>query len=103
MLNITKQTQSPARSFHATKGPYRTAKLNLHRINQLQTVDDSPLVIQQSVFQVQLCIPSEWSDEKIIGFCTQEVPPGTEGGWKISSNRGQCENNKNKIHVVLGL
>jgi predicted house-cleaning NTP pyrophosphatase (Maf/HAM1 superfamily) len=35
------------------------------------------------VLSIQVCVPSEWTDEEIIAFAERKSPCGTAGGWQI--------------------
>ena len=68
-------------------------------------------IIRIGFFQMQLCVPKEFSDKEIIEFAERENPAGTQNGWNLvrdgdeilggDSARVQCLEIEDNIHVVV--
>ena len=68
-------------------------------------------IIRIGFFQMQLCVPKEFSDKEIIEFAERENPAGTQNGWILArdgdeilggdSARVQCVDIEDNIHVVV--
>lgn len=60
-------------------------------------------ILREGVFYVQVCIPTDWTDDEIRDFAEQEYPSGTQSGWLIKEDLGRvpCLESGYKIHVVL--
>jgi len=62
---------------------------------------------------MQVCVPSSWTDDQAIEFAETENPCGTENGWAIrkegseylngSPERAECldKNKCNFVHITL--
>lgn len=71
----------------------------------------SPKVIQIGALDMQVCVPTDWSDEQVIEFANRENPCGTTGGWFIrkkgskylqgAPERRQCEERAGYVHIML--
>jgi len=42
-----------------------------------------PEVTNCGVFDVQVCVPENWSDERVQRFANAHYPAGTRTGWKV--------------------
>lgn len=70
-----------------------------------------PLILKRGCFDVQVCVPAEWTDELVMAFANRENPSGTENGWRIrrqgdkamgsNPERNPCEKRKGFVHIVL--
>ena len=68
-------------------------------------------VTRMGVFGMQVCVPKDWTDERVTKFAETENPSGTTSGWQIRREgsellkgmpeRGQCEERENFVHIVL--
>jgi hypothetical protein len=69
-------------------------------------------VTRYGVLDMQVCCPSEWTDEQIVEFANSENPAGTQSGWCITkagdsvlqgaNERVSCIGGPdNSIHVML--
>lgn len=68
-------------------------------------------VTREGMFDMQVCVPKDWTDEQIAEFAEANYPSGTEGGWQIrregskllarSPERASCEDRQGFVHVVL--
>lgn len=68
-------------------------------------------VIKHGALSRQVCVPKEWSDERIERFTNAESLCGTEGGWKIRKEgsellkgdpeRVPCSNRPGFVHLML--
>ena len=63
------------------------------------------------VLDMQVCVPSAWSDEQVVTFADQENPCGTELGWLIrrqgsdflrgADERAKCDARAEHVHIML--
>lgn len=69
-----------------------------------------PAVIRMGMFDMQVCVPKDWSDAEVRAFAAQQVLCGTEQGWQIRTKekgdskyrtRVECANNPDFVHIVL--
>jgi hypothetical protein len=68
-------------------------------------------VTKYGVFDMQVCVPSDWNDEQALAFAQQEYPCGTTNGWLIrregskylngDAERVPCEKRKGHVHIML--
>ena len=62
-------------------------------------------IVRATLFSVQVCVPSTWTDDQITDFAEMENPCGTEHGWKIRKSgedeRVQCSQRPEFTHVLL--
>lgn len=59
----------------------------------------------------QVCVPSDWSDDRVRTFLETENPCGTESGWSIrrqgdphlngDDERVKCVSRLNHVHIML--
>lgn len=68
-------------------------------------------VTKKGLLDMQVCVPEDWSDEKVIDFAEQSYPSGTIGGWFIHREgseelggypeRNPCNQRKGFVHIML--
>lgn len=68
-------------------------------------------VTRGGIFDMQVCVPSDWTDEQVQHFAEQEYPCGTQAGWQIrregskylagDPERQPCEEREGCVHVML--
>lgn len=68
-------------------------------------------VTRRGGLDMQVCVPSEWTDEEIKAFAEAENPCGTEYGWHIrkegdpslagAPERAICTGRFGYVHVTL--
>ena len=71
----------------------------------------SATVTKQGIFDMQVCVPAEWTDEQVKTFADRENPCGTSHGWQIrregdkalvgAKERVQCASLSSHVHVML--
>ena len=69
-----------------------------------------PVVIRRGALDMQVCVPGDWSDDKVERFAERENPSGTNG-WHIrregdpglsgDPERVQCMSRKGFVHIML--
>jgi hypothetical protein len=70
-----------------------------------------PEAIRRGALDMQVCVPSEWTDDEIVAFANREYLCGTENGWFIRREgdkalagfpeRNPCTSRTNFVHVTL--
>ena len=71
-----------------------------------------PEVVNSRLFDMQVCIPKDWDDSKIIDFAELNNPSNIPkpNGWKIRKDnkllqgapiRINCDTKNNFVHVML--
>lgn len=70
-----------------------------------------PEVTYQGILDIQVCVPEDWTDERVLEFAEQENPCGTTAGWGIrkegskqlagAPERNPCEQRENYVHIML--
>lgn len=69
-----------------------------------------PEVTTKGVFDMQVCVPEEWTDEQILEFAEKKFPTGIKAKWFIRKleevldgdlERQPCDDNKNYVHIML--
>ena len=68
-------------------------------------------VTRHGIFDCQVCVPKDWTDEQVIDFADLENPSGLTYGWSIKKEgnktlggdpeRRQCKEYKNNVHIML--
>lgn len=68
-------------------------------------------ITHQGVFDLQVCVPEDWTDEEVETFVGAMVPCGTTTGWQIRKEghealqgdpeRMPCEDREDFVHIVL--
>lgn len=71
----------------------------------------SPEVTYRGVLDMQVCVPSHWTDEMVIEFANKHNECGTTNGWFVrkdgdkalagSPERVACASRPGFIHVML--
>ena len=73
---------------------------------------DGPVVTKPGfALDMQVCVPSDWTDEQVIAFAEREWPCGTTHGWQIrregdpylsgSPERNPCAERWGYVHIML--
>lgn len=72
---------------------------------------EQPQVLRMSIFDVQVCVPREWSDDQVRSFTELECPCGTSNGWFIrkqgdkalagANERVACAQREGFVHIML--
>lgn len=70
-----------------------------------------PQVTRVGALDMQVCVPSDWTDEDVKQFANRENPCGTQLGWQIrkqgsellagADERTPCADDENKVHIML--
>lgn len=81
-------------------------KIILESINM-----SNPEVVIVGVFDMQVCVPADWTDEQVVEFAEAHNPSGTENGWHIRKQndkllagydeRVKCSDDFQKVHIML--
>lgn len=68
-------------------------------------------VTNVSIFDMQVCVPADWTDEQVEEFANRENLAGTTNGWKMrpadspyqagAPVRVQCSQNADNVHIML--
>lgn len=64
-------------------------------------------VVREGLFQIQVCVPSNWNDEQVTRWTNETSLCGTTKGWTIdkdnpnSRERVQCEKFATHVHIIL--
>jgi len=68
-------------------------------------------VTRVGIFDMQVCVPAEWTDEQVERFANSMNPAGTDLGWTIrrSDNPAQygapervvCASDPTRVHIML--
>ncbi len=71
----------------------------------------SAKVTRHGILDMQVCIPTDWTDEQALTFAEKENPVGTEASWQIRKEGSQflkgapervtCEDRTGYIHIML--
>lgn len=69
------------------------------------------IVTKYGIFDMQVCVPSTWTDQQVTDFANQKNPSGTENGWQIKKEgheslkgdpeRNQCADASDRVHIML--
>lgn len=68
-----------------------------------------PEVTRMGVLDMQVCVPSDWTDEQVRAFAEERYPCGTANGWQIripgheilGSSRVPCSGREGFVHLML--
>jgi hypothetical protein len=70
-----------------------------------------PQVTRRGALDMQVCVPKDWSDERVKEFADRENPCGTQLGWTIrkqgdealagANERVACNGCDDFVHVIL--
>ena len=68
-------------------------------------------VTRRASLDMQVCVPTDWTDQQVIDFAERENPCGTEGGWSIrragdkslagDPERQPCRSRDGHVHIML--
>lgn len=68
-------------------------------------------VTRIGVFDMQVCVPADWSDEQVRQFAANQNPCGTTNGWFIrrrgdeglagADERVACAGRPGHVHIML--
>lgn len=77
----------------------------------IDIVEQVAVVTQNRVFDMQVCVPSSWSDEEVLHFANAANPCCTSEGWFIRKEgshylggdpeRVPCEERDGMVHIML--
>lgn len=72
---------------------------------------DDAEVTRMGIFDMQVCVPKEWTDLEVEIFAEYSYPCGTQAGWRIrkqgdkmlagDNERVQCESHSHRCHIML--
>ena len=72
---------------------------------------DDPEVTHYGALDMQVCVPSNWTDDEVVDFANRENPSGTANGWGIrkegdkalggAHERVECSTRKGFVHIML--
>ncbi len=70
-------------------------------------------VTHLGILDMQVCVPSTYTDEQVLEFAEKENPCGTTNGWQIrrqgskllagSDERVRCQTHQTNVHIMLGV
>lgn len=68
-------------------------------------------ITQRGAFDMQVCVPRDWTDEQVKAFADAENEAGTENGWQIRrqghellngfDERVPCAGRAGHVHIML--
>jgi hypothetical protein len=68
-------------------------------------------VTRASIFDMQVCVPEDWTDEQAEAFANRDNPAGTTRGWKLREAtdpaqagapiRVKCRARDGHVHIML--
>lgn len=68
-------------------------------------------LIKIGVFDLQVCVPTDWTDDQVVEFTKQRNPSGTDDGWSIRrqgckrlggcDERVPCKDLDGHVHLAL--
>lgn len=68
-------------------------------------------VTRTGLFDMQVCVPKEWTDEQVVNFANRANLCGTTNGWAIRKNgnkalngdpeRQACSERHEYVHIML--
>lgn len=72
----------------------------------------SGVILKKSVFSLGVCVPASWTDEQVERWANHAYPAVTSAGWQVrkegdrlvtpeSPERAQCEQEPDRVHLVL--
>ena len=72
---------------------------------------NKPAIIRHSLLSLQVCVPSEWTDQQIVEWVEGENPAGRNLGWQIvrkgreelggGLERHPCDDYAGNVHVLV--
>ena len=74
-------------------------------------IEFKPEVVKTGIFDMQVCVPSDWSDKQVLNFANGQNYCGTSNGWMIRKEgdkallgcpeRVQCDTREDFVHIML--
>lgn len=67
---------------------------------------NNPEILRKLAFDMQVCVPEQWTDDEVKVFADKGCPCGTTGGWTLRKGdtyRYPCDVKKGKVHLTLYL
>lgn len=71
----------------------------------------NPEVTRRGAFDMQVCVPADWTDEQVKEFADKEYESGTDNGWFIRKEgdkglsgdpeRAKCSSRHGFVHIML--
>jgi hypothetical protein len=68
-------------------------------------------VTQHTLLALQVCVPTDWTDEQVKTFAEAECPCGTSSGWLMRKTgdanlagypeRVACEDRDGHVHIMF--
>jgi hypothetical protein len=68
-------------------------------------------VTKRGFLDMQVCVPSDFTDDQVVAFAEQDNPCGTTNGWQIRrqgserlsgcDERVPCESREGHVHIML--
>lgn len=68
-------------------------------------------VLRRGAIDMQVCVPTQWADERVTTFADRENPSGTTNGWLIRRSgdralsgdpeRQSCAGRDGFVHIML--
>ena len=72
---------------------------------------DGPVITHVGIFDLQVCVPQDWTDDEAEGFANRENECGTTKGWTMrrngssalqgASERVTCEGRAGFVHIMM--
>ena len=72
---------------------------------------DEAVITKTGLLDLQVCVPTEWTDEQAINFAEGQNPCGTTAGWGIrheghrlldgAHERVACAKREGFVHIML--
>ena len=72
---------------------------------------NKPEVTKRGALDMQVCIPSNWINERVKSFADKENLCGTQYGWRVrkqgdkllagKNERVKCSRRKGSVHIML--
>jgi len=74
-------------------------------------VPELPVVVKYGLFDMQVCVPADWTDDQVVLFSELTNPCGTTNGWQIRKagdellggdpERQPCNDRAGCVHIML--
>ena len=70
----------------------------------------APQITRRGMLDMQVCVPSDWTDEQVAKFAEVNNPCGTTGGWGVRRSerllngdpvRQPCSQRDGFVHITL--
>jgi len=71
----------------------------------------SPSITKTGVFDIQVCVPKDWTDQMVTEFANKQSPTGTANGWRVRKQsdyklaealeRVDCSILIDHVHIML--